>query len=309
MPPPRNVALTASQRATVHELKRLADQGVAIDAFGLLPAHAGVVARAVDAFGNLGAARWAAGLWRGTAIDAGSDVATLLRDLSDRGIRLTPSDLRRVGEDQLLKHCYARFGSWPTARAAARLPTPSRRRVEMPPRDHVLDALRGRAGLAGVLRGGDVDRDLARAARHHFGTVGKALDAAGVAFRKPNARWSQELLIDELARRVAKGESISISALRAAGRSDIVSAIQRHFDSVTIAQRRAFARASGGEQKGRARRGTRARVAALLPAIDRLVEEFVTSVFAAAGRRALDQLVAQMDTAQRNTSRRGRARE
>lgn len=272
------------------ELTALSARGIGIDAYDLLPAHRDTVERAIAAFGNLGAARDAASLNRRTRVGEDSDVVDLLRRLAERDVRLTPRDLRRVGEEQLLKQCYARFGSWPAAREAAGLVAP-RRGAEIPPREHVLDALRGRAGAARVLAARDVDRQLARAARHYYGTVSRALAVAGISQPRPNARWTAESLLDELTARVANGRSISVSALLEEGRSDLASAVQRHLGSIRVARRRVMDRLAAGDMAQPAR-GLRRRAA--ISSIDRLVDGFVRSVFTAAQRRALDEARAEL---------------
>lgn len=283
------VALVADRVAVIEDLKKLADGGVAIDAFGLLPAHADLVARAVDIFGSLGAARRAAGLRRGTPITRDSDPVTMLHDLAARGVRLTPHDLRQLGEDAVLKLCYARFGGWPNARAAAGLEAPPRLQAEMPTAEEVLDAIRERARGVEALFARDLDRDVARAARHHFRGVIKAIDAAGVTRLKPNARWTPDLLIDELARRLAKGRPVTITSLLAERRADIVSAIQRHFDSFSTAAAIAAQQVGTGSWSRIHRtppRAPRRIPAPKIPNLKPLVQRLVRAILEVATRHA-----------------------
>ncbi len=300
------------------ELRDLVKQGLAPDVYDLLPSYADLVARIVDRHGTLAAARDAIGEARRRRIETDADVATLLRELEARGVRLTPKDLRRLGEDAVVKEAYARFGSWTKARRVAGVATPARAQREVPARALVLDALRGRARPAGSLAAVDVDPQLAYAARRHFGSVARAIVAAEIPLRKPNERWTKSMLLDEIRARVARGVRVTHGALRSEGRMDLASAIHRRFGTMDRARSLASMPPASSKANGRRRRAPGRVVASrtlgdkkmkdVHTKVQELIGKFVADVTQIARQRALEALTETLGSGATGPARRGRRR-
>lgn len=219
--------------------------------YELLPEHRALVDDLVKRYGSLGAARDAAGVARGRPAETRETVIASLRHLARLDVRLTPKVLRRLGEDSLIKGCYAFFGSVPAARDAAGLTAPTRSTRAVLPKEEVLARLRHLAGPERKLLARDVRDTLGLDAIHHFGSKIAAIDAAGLVRPMPNQRWTRESVLDAVAERRARGQEVSWGALAREGRYDLSMAIQRHMGGMPGSKRAAPA--------VRRRRQTRAR--------------------------------------------------
>ncbi len=105
-------------------------------------------------------------------------------------------------------------------------------------RPDVIDRIRAiaRATTAPV-EARSLPTDLWRAARRHFGSIGAARDAAGVASPDRNYRWTQTLVIEEIRRVWRQGVVITETELEKAGRYDLLGGIENHIGSIVKARR------------------------------------------------------------------------
>ncbi len=232
----------ASRSAADQLLERLvwlAKRGIAPNALSLLPQQAKLVEKVIAVFGSLAIARKRMpGDWRrASAFDTPAVVASTLTRLHAAGQRLTPRRLRELGEEQLVKAVYARFGSFARARRAAGLPD---REQALPRPDAIpittkiesLDEYRRWLEINPRTRRPDLPRALARSLDYHVGGIAEARRTLAL----PPLRWNRERVIGALVEELRAGRHVTSDAFVAEGRTDIVNAIYRHVGSIVEAR-------------------------------------------------------------------------
>jgi len=138
-----------------------------------------------------------------------------LRELAAARPDATPAQIHALPLAQAIKHA---FGSLRAGLKASGLADwPRITRPPLPAKEGTLELIRARHEAGAAITPGAVnaeDNRLYRAARRHFGSWDRAIDAAGLPMQRHWLVWTKERVIERLRARHASGQAMTATALR-----------------------------------------------------------------------------------------------
>ncbi len=171
------------------------------------------------------------GGWRGAVKSLGLEgelprqwtkqtVLDAIRERRAAGHRLYKTHIEDKG---LFTAAVKRFGNWQNAMNAAGLDVKTRQRWS---KDKVIERLRALGSKYPGENIRNIDSNLAHAAARRFGSLGKAIEAAGI--EPPRRRWTEDRIISAIQERYIAGEPQHIEGL---GDIPLAQAAKRRFGS------------------------------------------------------------------------------
>lgn len=236
-----------SRERIVEEIRKLHERGVPLHIASVRKVFSSLVATACSPnyFGSWRAAVEAAGFRYDDIVQVKrwtkERIIAEIHRLHQQGVDLRPSSVSRIKQTLPLvaRHW---FGGWRNALKAAGINYDAyvremRRRAINADKQRVIDAIRSlyQEGKLDELSGAwRYHLSLFRKARHRFGSWRKAIEAAGLDYKKVVQRhkWSKERIVAEIRRLYADGKDLSITAVQR-NRPDLLAIAQspRYFGS------------------------------------------------------------------------------